>query len=284
MVTAPARREAVWEMVAQGLSQRRALSVVRMSATALRYTPRPDQNGELRERILAVAHRHRRYGAGMIYRKLRQAGLRVNHKRVDRVYAEARLQVKRRRRKKVPVVDRQPRVRPGRGNDVWAADFVFARTAAGRVLKCLTIVDDASTEAVAVEAARAMGGIPVTRVLDQLALTRGLPRVLRTDNGPEVCRRAMLTGAHARGVTLRLIAPGKPNQNAYVESFNGRLREECLNEPWFTSIAHARALIETWRREYNDERPKEALGGRTPTESAQQLTERGKREKVTAGL
>jgi len=271
-------------MVAQGLSQRRALSVVRMSATALRYTPRPDQNGELRERILAVAHRHRRYGAGMIYRKLRQAGLRVNHKRVDRVYAEARLQVKRRRRKKVPVVDRQPRVRPGRGNDVWAADFVFARTAAGRVLKCLTIVDDASTEAVAVEAARAMGGIPVTRVLDQLALTRGLPRVLRTDNGPEVCRRAMLTGAHARGVTLRLIAPGKPNQNAYVESFNGRLREECLNEPWFTSIAHARALIETWRREYNDERPKEALGGRTPTESAQQLTERGKREKVTAGL
>jgi len=284
VVTAPARREAVWEMVAQGLSQRRALSVVRMSATALRYTPRPDQNGELRERILAVAHRHRRYGAGMIYRKLRQAGLRVNHKRVDRVYAEARLQVKRRRRKKVPVVDRQPRVRPGRGNDVWAADFVFARTAAGRVLKCLTIVDDASTEAVAVEAARAMGGIPVTRVLDQLALTRGLPRVLRTDNGPEVCRRAMLTGAHARGVTLRLIAPGKPNQNAYVESFNGRLREECLNEPWFTSIAHARALIETWRREYNDERPKEALGGRTPTESAQQLTERGKREKVTAGL
>jgi len=284
VVTAPARREAVWEMVAQGLSQRRALSVVRMSATALRYTPRPDQNGELRERILAVAHRHRRYGAGMIYRKLRQAGLRVNHKRVDRVYAEARLQVKRRRRKKVPVVDRQPRVRPGRGNDVWAADFVFARTAAGRVLKCLTIVDDASTEAVAVEAARAMGGIPVTRVLDQLALTRGLPRVLRTDNGPEVCSRAMLTGAHARGVTLRLIAPGKPNQNAYVESFNGRLREECLNEPWFTSIAHARALIETWRREYNDERPKEALGGRTPTESAQQLTERGKREKVTAGL
>lgn len=284
MVTAPARRAVVWEMVAQGLSQRRALTIVRMSATALRYTPRPDQNGELRERIVALAHRYRRYGAGMIHLKLRQEGRRVNHKRVDRLYAEARLQVKRRRRKKVPVMDRQPLVRPERCNDVWSADFVFDRTAEGRVLKCLTIVDDASTEAVAVEAARAMGGLPVTRVLDQLALTRGLPRVLRTDNGPEFCSRAMLTWAHARGVTLRLIEPGKPNQNAYVESFNGRLREECLNEHWFTSVAHARALIETWRREYNDERPKEALGGLTPTEYAQQLTERGKREKVTAGL
>lgn len=284
MVTAPARRAVVWDMVAYGLSQRRALSVVRMSPAALRYAPRPDQNGELRDRILALAHRHRRYGAGMIYLKLRQEGRRVNHKRVDRLYAEARLQVKRRRRKKVPVVDRQPLVRPAQCNDVWSADFVFDRTAEGRVLKCLTIVDDASTEAVAVEAARAMGGLPVTRVLDQLALTRGLPRVLRTDNGPEFCSRAMLTWAHARGVTLRLIEPGKPNQNAYVESFNGRLREECLNEHWFTSVAHARALIETWRREYNDERPKEALGGLTPTEYALQLTERGNREKLTAGL
>ena len=271
-------------MVQHGLSERRALTVVRMSAAALRYAPRPDQDVELRARILALAHRHRRYGAGMIYLKLRQEGRRVNHKRVDRLYAEARLQVKRRRRKKVPVLDRQPLVRPERCNDVWSADFVFDRTAEGRVLKCLTIVDDASTEAVAVEPARALGGVPVTRVLDQLAITRGLPRILRTDNGPEFCSRAMLTWAHARGVTLRLIEPGKPNQNAYIESFNGRFRDECLNEHWFTSVPHARALIEAWRREYNDERPKEALGGLTPTAYARQLTERTKKETVTAGL
>ena len=271
-------------MVALGLSERRALTVVDMSAAALRYAPRPDQDGGLRDRIIALAHRHKRYGAGMIYLKLRQAGLVVNHKRVDRLYAEARLQVKRRRRKKVPVVDRQPLLRPERCNEVWSADFVFDRTAEGRVLKCLTIVDDASTEAVAVEPARALGGVPVTRVLDQLAVTRGLPRILRTDNGPEFCSRAMLTWAHARGVTLRLIDPGKPNQNAFIESFNGRLRDECLNEHWFTSVAHARALIETWRCEYNDERPKKALGGLTPTAYAQQLTKRTESEKVTAGL
>src|SRR6478735_5822543 len=117
----------------------------------------------LRERILALAHRHRRYGAGMIYLKLRQDGRVVNHKRVDRLYAEARLQVKRRRRKKVPVADRQPLVRPQAPNEVWSADFVFDRTAEGRVLKCLTIVDDATAEAVAVVPARAMGGLQVTR-------------------------------------------------------------------------------------------------------------------------
>ena len=132
-------------MVARGLSERRALRVVRMSAAALRYQPRPDQDAGLRERILALAYRYRRYGAGMIYLKLRQEGRLVNHKRVDRLYADARLQVKRRRRKKVPVMDRQPLLRPQRCNEVWSADFVFDRTAEGRVLKCLTIVDDATT-------------------------------------------------------------------------------------------------------------------------------------------
>ena len=136
-----------------------------------------------------------RYGAGMIYLKLRQAGTRVNHKRVERLYTEARLQVRRRRRKKIPVADRQPLVRPQAPNEVWSADFVFDRTAEGRVVKCLTVVDDATTEAVAIVPARAFGGLPVTRVLDQLALKRGLPRILRTDNGKEFCGRAMLTWA-----------------------------------------------------------------------------------------
>jgi putative transposase len=215
-------------MVMRGLSERRALTVVCMSASALRYRPRPDRDAALRERLVALAHRHRRDGAGMIYLTLRQEGRVVNHQRVDRLYAEARLQVKRRRRKKVPVVD------------------------------------DATTEAVAIVPARALGGGPITRVLDQLAVSRGLPQVLRTDNGPEFCGRALLTWAHERGLTLRLIEPGKPNQNAYIESFNGRFRDECLNEHWFTSLAHAQVVIETWRREYNDERPKKGLGGLTP--------------------
>ena len=283
-MTAPVRREVVRQMVGQGLSERRSLRIVAMSAASFRYQPRPDPDPTLRDRIIALAQRHRRYGAGMIYLKLRQAGVIVNHKRVDRLYAEARLQVKRRRRKKVPVMDRQPLTRPERCNEVWSADFMFDRTAEGRVVKCLTIVDDATHEAVAIVPARALGGVQLTRILDTLADRRGLPQVLRTDNGPEFCSRAMLTWAHQRGVLLRLIEPGKPNQNAYVESFNGRFRDECLNEHWFTSVAHAQAVIESWRCEYNDERPKKALGGLTPTAYAEQLTKRTEREKVTAGL
>ena len=282
MVTAPARRTVVRDLAERGLSERRALTVVRMSASSLRYRPAADRNEALRAQIVALAHRHRRYGAGMIYLKLRQGGTRVNHKRVERLYTEAGLQVRRRRRKKIPVADRQPLVRPQAPNEVWSADFVFDRTAEGRVVKCLTIVDDATTEAVAIVPARALGGLPVTRELDRLALARGLPRILRTDNGPEFCGRAMLTWASDRGVTLRLIEPGKPTQNAYIESFNGRFRDECLKEHWFTSMAHAQVIIEAWRREYNEERPKKGLGGLTPAHYAKRLVT--ERSTVTVGL
>ena len=262
-------------MTARGLSERHALRVLRMSPSALRYRSAPDRNVALRTRIVALAHRYRRYGAGMIYLKLRQAGEAVNHKRVERLYAEERLQVRRRKRKKVPLADRQPLVRPQAANQVWSMDFVFDRTADARSLKCLTIVDDATHEAVAIEPERAIGGLMVTRILERLAISRGLPQVIRTDNGKEFCGRAMLTWAHERGITLRLIEPGKPNQNAYVESFNGRLRDECLNEHWFTSLAHARELIDAWRREYNEERPKKQLAGLTPSEYARQLANEG---------
>ena len=259
------------QWVDKGLSERRALSVMRMSASALRYEPRPDRNVELRERILALAQRHKRYGVGMIHLKLRQAGLLVNYKRVERLYQEAELQVRRRKRKKVLVGERQPLLRPDRANEVWSMDFVFDRTAEGRVIKCLTIVDDATHESVAIEVERAISGHGVSRVLDRLALSRGLPKVIRTDNGKEFCGKAMVAWAHEHGVQLRLIEPGKPNQNAYIESFNGRLRDECLNEHWFPSLLHARTEIETWRREYNEERPKKALGGMTPSAYAEQL-------------
>lgn len=279
---APARRELVRHLSGRGLSERHALRVVGMSASAYRYQPAPDRNQSLREQILALAHRHRRYGAGMIYLKLRQAGQRVNHKRVDRLYAEAGLQVRRRRRKKVPVADQQPLGRPLSANQVWSMDFVFDRTAEGRVIKCLTVVDDATHESVAIASERAIGGHALTRILDRLALERGLPQAIRTDNGKEFCGRAMLTWAHARGVRLFLIQPGKPNQNAYIESFNGRLRDECLNEHWFVSLAHARTVIEAWRREYNEERPKKSLGGLTPSAYARQLA--GKSATLTPGL
>jgi putative transposase len=258
-------------MMDRGLSERRSLAVVRMSASALRYTPRPDQNVDLRQRILELAQRHKRYGVGMIYLKLRQEQWVVNCKRVERLYQQAQLQVRRRKRKKVPVGDRQPLIRPEAANQVWSMDFVFDRTAEGRVIKALTIVDDATHESVAIEVERAISGHGVTRVLDRLAQTRGLPRIIRTDNGKEFCGKVMVAWAHERGVQLRLIQPGKPNQNAYIESFNGRLRDECLNEHWFPTLLHARTEIETWRREYNEQRPKRALGGLTPAAYARQL-------------
>ncbi len=185
---------------------------------------------------MALAQRHRRYGVGMIYLKLRQAGEFINYKRVERLYRLERLHIRRRRRKKIPVADRQPLIRPAKTSEIWSIDFVFDRVASGRTLKCLVIVDDATHEAVAIVPEHAIGGDHLTRILDGICSQRG-----------------------------------KPNQNAYVESFNGRLRDECLNEHWFTSLAHARTVIETWRREYNEERPKRSLGGLTPAQYAKQL-------------
>lgn len=261
-------------MIERGLSERQALRVVGMSASAYRYQPAADRNCALKDKIIALAQRHRRYGAGMIYLKLRQAGEVVNHKRVDRLYAEAGLQVKRRKRKKIPLADRHPLERPLLANQVWSMDFVFDRTAEGRVIKNLTVVDDATHEAVAIVAERTMGGNQLVRVLEQLVKTRGLPKAIRTDNGKEFCSRAMLMWAHTRGVQLLLIEPGKPNQNAYIESFNGRLRDECLNEHWFASLQHARVVVEAWRKEYNEERPKKSLGGLTPAAYANTLIQK----------
>ena len=271
MVTAPLRRELVRWMQAKGMTERRALQVVGMSASAYRYQPRPDRNQALRERIVGLAQRHRRYGAGMIYLKLRQAGETVNHKRVERLYGLEKLQIRRRRRKKIPVSERQPLLRPGAANEVWSMDFVFDRIATGRSLKALVIVDYATHEAVAVLAEHSIGGERLTRMMDEVCSRRGRPAVIRTDNGKEFTGKAMLNWAYRNGVSLRLIEPGKPNQNAYVESFNGRLRDECLNEHWFTSLPHARLEIERWRLEYNEERPKQGLGGLTPTQYAKHL-------------
>jgi transposase InsO family protein len=215
------------------------LAIAGMSASSLRYEPRPDRNVALRTRIVALAQRHRRYGVGMIHLKLRQAGEAVNYKRVERLYRLERLHIRRRRRKKT------------RCRSASHSSAPVRRTRSGRWTS-------SSTES---HRAGRSSGDHLTRILDGICSQRGKPRVIRTDNGPEFVGKEMLTWAHRHGIDLRLIEPGKPNQNAYVESFNGRLRDECLNEHWFTSLAHARAVIETWRREYNDEGPKRSLGG-----------------------
>ena len=214
MVTAPARRELVRWMQTKGLSERRCLQVVSMSASALRYQPQPDRNHVVRQRIVALAQRHRRYGVGMIYLKLRQAGELINYKRVERLYALEKLHIRRRRRKKIPMADRQPLIRPGQANEIWSMDFVFDRIASGRTLKCLVIVDDATHEAVAVVPEHTIGGDHLTRILDGICSQRGKPTIIRSDNGPEFTGKAMLTWAHRNGIALRLIEPGKPNQKA----------------------------------------------------------------------
>lgn len=259
MVSAPARRGLVRWVIERGLSERRALRIVSMSASAYRYEPAADRNCALKEKIDALAQRHRRYGTGMIYLKLRQAGEIVNHKRVERLYAKS---------------DLHSLARPTAANQVRSMDFVFDRTAEERSIKNLTIVDDATHEVVVIVPERAMGGSQLVNILEQLATTRGLPKAIRTDNGKEFCSRAMLTWALARGVQLFLIEPGKPNQNAYIEPFNGRFRDECLNEHWFTTLQHARIVVETWRREYNEERPKRSLGGLAPAAYAQTLMQK----------
>uniref|UniRef100_UPI003DA133ED integrase core domain-containing protein n=1 Tax=Xanthomonas oryzae TaxID=347 RepID=UPI003DA133ED len=217
-----------------------------------------------------MAHRHRRYGVGMIYLKLRQEGRLVNYKRVERLYCEQQLQVRRRKRKKVPVGERAPLLRPTKANQVWSMDFVFDRTAEGGQSNAGDR-GRATHEAVAIEVERAISGHGVARVLDRLAHSRGLPKMIRTDNGKEFCGKAMVAWAHANRVQLRQIQPGKPNQNAYVESFNGRLRDECLNEHWFQRCCMRAPRSNAGAANTNEDRPKKAIGAMTPAAYAQQL-------------
>ncbi len=158
----------------------------------------------------------------MIHLKRWQAGERANIKRVERLHALKKPHIRRRRRRMIPVVDRQPLVRPGEADEVWSPEFVFDREASGRVIECPVIVDDATHEHAAIVPEHSIGGDRLTRVLDGICSQRGTPAVIRTDNGPDFTGKAMLTWAHRKNIALRLIEPGKPNQNAYVESFNGR--------------------------------------------------------------
>ena len=244
-----------------------------VSETCYRYSPKlKDENEEIAGLLVGLTDARKTWGFGLCFLHLRNVkGYPWNHKRVYRIYCALELNLRIKPRKRLKRDKPEALAVPESINQIWSMDFVFDRTAEGRVIKSLTVVDDATHEAVAIVPERAIGGLSLTRILDRLAMSRGLPKAIRTDNGKEFCGRAMLTWAHQRGVQLFLIEPGKPNQNAYIESFNGRFRDECLNEHWFTSLPHAKVVIESWRREYNEERPKKGLGGLTPLAYAEQL-------------
>jgi len=240
-----------------------------ISRTVLHYEQRADRDrGVLRARITELAAQRRRFGYRRIHALLRREGTAVNVKRVHRLYWEERLQVQRRRRRRGVAVERRPLLIPMAPNQVWSLDFVSDSLEHGRRLKCLTIVDDFTKEAVDIVVDHGISGLYVTRVLDRAGRFRDLPHTIRTDQGPEFTGRALDQWAYQHGIELRLIEAGKPTQNAYVESFNGKFRDECLNEHWFRTLDEAREIVGLWRNDYNQHRPHSALDYRTPAEFA----------------
>ena len=200
---------------------------------------------------------------------LRREGWQVNRKLTYRLYREAGLAVRRRKRKRIGPFERKPLPKPTAANRSWSMDFVSDGLADGRRIRCLAIVDDCTRECVALEVDTSITGTRVKAVLQRLADTRGLPRSITVDHGPEFEGQVLDAWAYSTNVQLSFIRPGKPNENAYIESFNGKFRDECLNEHWFITMAQARRSIENWRIEYNTERPHSSLGDMTPEEFAE---------------
>jgi putative transposase len=210
-----------------------------------------------------------RYGYFRIYILPRREGWRVNHKRVHRLYREEGLSLRLRRpRRHVSAVHRERRPPAAAPNELWSMDFVSDALFDGRRFRALTVVDTFTRDALAIEVDQGITGAQVVAVVGQLALARGVPRTIRVDNGPEFVSKALDCWAYENAVALDFSRPGKPTDNAYVESFNGRFRDECLNAHWFLSLADARSKIEGWRRQYNVSRPHTALGWQTPQEFA----------------
>lgn len=235
-----------------------------------RYRPMGRDDGPLSRRLAELAQERSRFGYRRLHVLLRREGLVVNHKRVLRLYRLAGLGLRRRKRKRMPGVARGALGFPSGPNECWALDFVSDTLAWGRRIRCLTVVDCFTRESPAIEIDTSLPGARVVRVLEGLAGQRGLPKAILMDNGPELTSRVLDQWAYARGVELRFIDPGKPVQNAFIESFNGRFRDECLNQHWFTSLAQARRIVEAWRLDYNHRRPHSSLGYRTPDEFARQ--------------
>lgn len=267
----PAQQRAAVTYVQQcfGFSQRRACRLVGVVRATVRYQGRPRADEPLRSRLRELAAQRPRFGYRRLHVLLRREGIRVNHKRVARLYREEGLTVRRRTRKSATRVLRGRPPAPEGANMQWALDFLEDALASGRTIRLLSVIDVYTREALALEVDTSLPGSRVVRVLDRLAGERPLPTRLVLDNGPELISRVLEQWAHEHAVTLHFIDPGKPMQNGHCESFHGRMRDECLNEHWFLGLGDARQIVEEWRQDYNRERPHSALGYQTPTEFAQ---------------
>jgi putative transposase len=226
------------------MSERRACRLVGLARSSWRRPPIDTKTTlALREQIMTIAHQRRRFGYRRVHDILKQQGFQVNHKRVYRLYTEQKLAVKRRKKAKRPISERAELRVPKTPNEVWSMDFVMDSLANGRRLKCLTIVDDLTHECIDIAVDHGISGQYVTRILEQAARFRGYPQAIRTDGGPKFTSRALMAWMHQWGIEHWLIQPGKPTQNAYIESFNGKFRDECLNEHWFETLSQARQEI-----------------------------------------
>jgi putative transposase len=262
---AACRREAAYAIERYGVSGRRACRLFGLSRSTWQYKPRRAADMELRGRLRELAAQLPRYGYKRLYRRLRRNGEIVNHKKVYRLYREEGLMVRKRARKRLVRRSGKPVV-PVRPNERWSMDFTSDQLSDGRRFRTFNVVDDCTRECLAIEVHRSIPGFLVARILDRVMNERGRPAVIVCDNGPEFVGRAVEIWAQENGVKLHFIEPGKPVQNCYVESFNGRFRDECLNEHWFTSIQDARSIIAAWRDDYNDVREHGSLAGKTPSE------------------
>jgi putative transposase len=249
-----------------GLSARRACNLVGLSRNTIRYQPAEDKDEALRKRMKELAEQRRRFGCRRLHILLKREGLVENHKRTERIYREERLTLRIRRRKKLASSARVELPAATKPNKLWAMDFMQDALYNGRRIRLLTIIDTYTKESLRIEVDTSIGGQRVAAVLTQLSGFRGLPESIVVDNGPEFISNALDAWAYVRGIKLHFIRPGKPVDNAYMESFNGKLRDECLNENWFMSLDHAREVIEHWRIDYNQERPHSSLNDLTPAE------------------
>ena len=273
MVTPAAHREAAaYLQSTYEMSQRRACRVIGTDRASVRYQATRPDDAVLRERLRSLAQERRRFGYRRLHVLLRREGEVVNKKRVQRIYREERLTVRRRGGRKRAVGTRRPIETPLKVNQRWSLDFVSDQMTDGRRFRILTVIDNCTRECLALVADTSLSGGRVARELDLIISQRGRPDTIVSDNGTEYTSNAILSWADETGVGWHYIAPGKPQQNGMNESFNGRLRDELLNETLFRSLPHARAVLEVWRRDYNEQRPHSKLGWMTPKDYASALS------------
>jgi putative transposase len=249
-------------------TERKACELARISRSTFRYQADEERDNQLKKKLTELAQEKPRYGYRRLQILLQRDGEIVNHKRVFRIYKAAGLSVKRKKRRHL-VRAAQPQTLASAPNQQWAIDFVHDRLATGRTIRVLTVVDTFTRECLALEVDHCLPSQRVTRALDQVIAQRGRPESIRMDNGTELTSRHFLAWGIEKRITLAHIQPGKPVQNAFAESFNGRFRDECLNTSWFLNLWDARKKIRAWRQEYNHERPHSSLHYRAPYVFAQ---------------